>query len=92
MCRKKYLDIFALNSVEMPAIKRNDAEDIHHKDLIDKNQRGMRYFRMLSESCPDMETGIITFTRAYLACVSVVDECIGPGCRSGTTAVSVTGP
>ena len=89
---QKYFDIFLFNSVEMPAIKRNDAEDPHHKDPLEKNQEDLRYFRMLGESCPDMETGIITSTQSHLACVTSVDECIGPVCRSGTTAVSVTDP
>ena len=84
--------MFLFNSVGMPAIERNDAQDTHHKDLLDKNQKGLRYFRMLSESYQDMETGIMTLTQAYLVCVTAVDECVGPDWRSGTTAASVTGP
>lgn len=75
---KKYFEMFPLEELEMPLIKNGDAEDTHYKDIYDANQKGLRYYRTLLESFDgDKETAIKTFTRAYLACVAAVDECIG---------------
>jgi len=61
----------------MPLIKTGDAEDTHYKDVFDAETKGLKYFRLLKASYPNMEAGIKAFTRAYLASVSAVDECIG---------------
>jgi len=74
---KRYFDQFPLKSLEMPVIKSNDAEDCHFEDVFNANQKGLRYFRLLMESYPDMESGIKAFTQAYLASVAAVDDCIG---------------
>ncbi|MEN8126414.1 MAG: sulfatase [Planctomycetota bacterium] len=74
---KKYFDMFPLDSVQAPLIKQGDAEDTHFKEVIDKNSKGLRYFRTLNESYDDPDTAIKNFTRAYLACVAAVDDCIG---------------
>lgn len=74
---KKYFDRFPLDSVKLPVMKDGDADDTHFTDVFDKNVKGLRYFRMLTESYPDMESGVRAFTQAYLACVAAVDDCIG---------------
>jgi len=74
---KKYFDRFPLESLKMPLIKPGDANDCHFADVLDLEQKGLRYFRLLKQSYPDIETGLKTFTQAYLACVAAVDECIG---------------
>ena len=74
---RKYFDKFPLDSLEMPVIKENDAEDTHYKDIFDPNIKGLRYYRTINESYPDKETAIKTFTQAYLACIAAVDDCIG---------------
>ena len=74
---KKYFDMFPLDSIEMPVIKSNDAADTHFADVLDRDAKGLRFFRLLGESYPNTETGIKTFTQAYLACVTAVDDCIG---------------
>ncbi len=74
---KKYFDMFPLDSVKLPVIKSGDADDTHFKGLFDQNVKGLRYFRTLKESYPDMESGLRAFTQAYLASVVAVDDCIG---------------
>jgi len=74
---KRFFDMFPLDSVKVPVIKPGDAEDCHYADVFDSNQKGLKYFRLLRESYPDIESGLRAFTRAYLASVAAVDECIG---------------
>ena len=74
---KKYFDLFPLDSVKRPVIKSGDASDTHYADVFDEDVKGLRYFRTLNESYQDPDTAIKTFTRAYLACVTAVDDCIG---------------
>jgi iduronate 2-sulfatase len=58
-------------------IKPNDAEDCHYKDVFDSDQKGLKYFRLLKESYPDLDSALKAFTQAYLASVAAVDECVG---------------
>jgi len=74
---QRFFDMFPLDSVEVPVIKPNDAADCHYADVFDASQKGLRYFRLLRESYPDLASGLRAFTQAYLASVAAVDECIG---------------
>lgn len=74
---KKYFDMFPLEGVELPVIQRGDAADTHYAKFFPSDQKGLRYFRDLAASYPTSDEGIRAFTRAYLACVSAVDDCIG---------------
>ena len=74
---KKYFDMFPLESLELPLIKPGDVEDCHYAAVLDSKQKGLRYFRLLKESYPDIDSGLKAFTQAYLACVTAADECIG---------------
>ncbi len=74
---KRFFDVFPLDSVKVPVIKPNDAEDCHYADVYDSSVKGLRYFRLLKESYPDLDSGLKAFTQAYLASVAAVDECIG---------------
>jgi arylsulfatase A-like enzyme len=75
---RKYFEMFSLDEIEMPLIKDGDADDTHYREIFDPNHKGLRYYRTLLESYKgDKEEAIKTFTRAYLACVAAVDECIG---------------
>ncbi|MCK4999259.1 MAG: sulfatase-like hydrolase/transferase, partial [Anaerohalosphaera sp.] len=67
---KKYFDMFPLDSVKVPVIKPNDAEDCHYTDVFDSDMKGLKYFRLLKESYPDIDTGLKAFTQAYLASVA----------------------
>ncbi len=74
---KKYFDMFPLQDVALPVIQRDDAADTHYAKVFPSDQKGLRYFRDLADSYPTTDEGIRSFTRAYLACVSAVDDCIG---------------
>ena len=74
---KRFFDMFPKDSVRIPVIKPNDAEDCHYKDVFNSSVKGLKYFRLLKESYPDLESGLKAFTQAYLASVAAVDECIG---------------
>lgn len=75
---QKYFDMFPLDEIELPVIKDGDADDTHYREIFNPDHKGLRYYRMLLESYDgDKELAIKTFTRAYLACVAAVDECIG---------------
>ena len=74
---KRFFDMFPPDSLKSPVIKPNDAEDCHYADVFDRNQKGLKYFRLLRESYPGLECGLKAFTQAYLASVAAVDACIG---------------
>ena len=74
---KRFFDMFPKEDVEVPVIKAGDAEDCHYADVFDRDIKGLKYFRLLKESYPDLESGLKAFTQAYLASVAAVDECIG---------------
>ena len=69
--------MFPLESLAMPLIRPGDVEDCHYADVLNPEQKGLRYFRLLKKSYADIESGLKAFTQAYLACVTAVDECIG---------------
>ena len=74
---KRFFDMFPLESVKVPVIKPNDADDCHYDDVYNSDVKGLKYFRLLKESYPEIESGLKAFTQAYLASVAAVDECIG---------------
>jgi len=74
---KRFFDMFPIGSVKIPVIRPNDAEDCHYKDVFDSDQKGLKYFRLLKQSYPDLESALKAFTQAYLASVAAVDECVG---------------
>ena len=74
---KRFFDMFPIESLKVPLIKPNDAEDCHYLDVFDRDRKGPKYFRLLKESYPDLDSALKAFTQAYLASVAAVDECIG---------------
>jgi arylsulfatase A-like enzyme len=74
---RKYFDMFPLKDVKLPVRKEGDNEDTGMKDVINDNAKGPLYFRLLKESYDGTLEGLRTFTRAYLASVAAVDDCIG---------------
>jgi len=74
---KRFFDMFPLKSVKVPVIKSGDAEDCHYAALLKPDQKGLKYFRLLKQSYPDLGSALKAFTQAYLASVAAVDECIG---------------
>jgi iduronate 2-sulfatase len=74
---RRFFDMFPQDSLRIPVIKPGDAEDCHYLDVFDSSKKGPKYFRLLEESYPDLESALKAFTQAYLASVAAVDECIG---------------
>ena len=74
---RKYFDLFPLEDVQLPVIKEGDAEDTGLKEVAGPNAKGLMHFRVLRESYDGTMEGLRAFTRAYLASVAAVDDCIG---------------
>jgi arylsulfatase A-like enzyme len=74
--------MFPKETLKVPVIKPNDAEDCHYLDVFDRDRKGPKYFRLIRESYPDLQSALKAFTQAYLASVAAVDECIGRVVRS----------
>ncbi len=74
---QKYFDRFAPGRVTLPVRREGDDEDTGLKAVAGKNAKGPKYFRMLRESYGGTLEGLRAFTRAYLASVAAVDDCIG---------------
>ncbi len=73
----RFFDMFPTEKLELPTIQPGDAEDCHYAEVYDPEVKGLKYFRLLKQSYPDLEDGLKAFTQAYLASVAAVDECIG---------------
>jgi len=74
---RKYFDMFPLGDVELPVRKEGDNADTGMKDVVNDKAKGPMYFRLLKESYEGTLEGLRTFTRAYLASVAAVDDCVG---------------
>jgi len=79
MAPDKYFDMFPLDSIILPIIKENDAEDCFYNDYFtEKTSRGLKAFAKFKESYPDnFEMGLKKYIQAYLACVAFADEQVG---------------
>jgi arylsulfatase A-like enzyme len=86
---KRFFDMFPIEDIQLPAIKKGDVDDTHYKDNYpvertkdDKwytnTSKGQMYSNMLTESYGgDEEEGLKHFLQAYLACVAFADEQVG---------------
>ena len=74
---QKYFDMFPLDKIQLPTIKKNDASDTFYTEVFDGDKKGLKYFELLKQSYPNQEAGIRAFTQAYLASIAAVDDCIG---------------
>jgi arylsulfatase A-like enzyme len=79
MAPDKYFDMFPLDSIILPVIKENDAEDCFYNDYFtQKTSRGLEAFAKFKASYPDnFEMGLKKYIQAYLACVAFADDQIG---------------
>ena len=73
---QKYFDLFPADEVQLPEIKENDLADTHLKS-VDAINLGFKLFGLLKESSGGTLEELRAFTRAYLASVAAVDDCIG---------------
>ncbi|MCB1130662.1 MAG: sulfatase [Verrucomicrobiae bacterium] len=74
---QKYFDRFPPESMRLPPITDGDASDTHFAGVRGNDDKGFRYFKNLVASYPTQEEGLKAFSRAYLASVAAVDDCIG---------------
>jgi len=74
---QKYFDLFPLETLQLPAIKKGDADDCHLAGNIPDDSKGFRFYRAMCESFPDFETGLRRYVQAYLACVAFADDQVG---------------
>tara|TARA_B100000809_G_scaffold237914_1_gene258214 strand:+ start:3087 stop:4439 length:1353 start_codon:yes stop_codon:yes gene_type:complete len=69
----KYFNLFPLEDVKIPLIKRNDREDTY----FDRENKGYTLFEILGDEYTDRQEGLRRKTQAYLACVSFADDMVG---------------
>ncbi len=75
---QKFFDQYPLESVQVPVRMENDQKDTGYRKAQGKKEpKGMKHFRLLKESYPELEDGLKAFTQAYLACIAAADECVG---------------
>ncbi|NOR75094.1 MAG: sulfatase-like hydrolase/transferase [Draconibacterium sp.] len=86
---KRFFDMFPIDELQLPLIKKDDVADTHYKDNYpvertkdDKwytnTSKGQMYSKLLTESYNgDEEEGLKHFLQAYLACVAFADEQVG---------------
>lgn len=78
---QEFFDRFPEANVLLSGKVPNDTDDTHLKTADPSDGKGIdkgyHYYDMLEESYGDVDTGVKTFLRAYLACVAAVDACIG---------------
>lgn len=69
----KYFDMFPLETVKIPIIRRNDRADTH----FGEEKTGYTLYEILDDSYTDRQLALRQKTQAYLACVAFVDDIIG---------------
>jgi len=74
---QRFFDMFPQDTLELPVIKPNDADDCYYAKVFGPEKTGLKYFSTIKASYPNLESGLKAFTQAYLACVTAVDDCIG---------------
>lgn len=78
MAPDKYFEMFPLDSIILPVIKENDAEDCFYKNYYtEKTSRGLKAYAKMKESYPYFEVGLRKYIQAYLACVAFADAQVG---------------
>ncbi|MGB0264578.1 MAG: sulfatase [Opitutales bacterium] len=74
---QRFFDLYPRESLELPTILENDAEDTFLIESRGGNDRGRKIYESLLASYPGREEALKRWVQAYLACVSSVDELIG---------------
>lgn len=74
----KYFDMFPLDEIELDKWIPNDKQDTYFEEIMGKDKKGPKYYRLLGESYEgNHELGLKKVLQAYLACVAFVDDQIG---------------
>jgi arylsulfatase A-like enzyme len=74
---KRFFDMFPLDKIKLPTIKKNDLDDSFFKDNYPTTQMGLAYFKALQDSYEDDDEGLKKVIQAYLACIAFMDEQVG---------------
>ena len=74
---KRFFDMFPLETIQLPTIKKNDLNDSFFKDNYPMTQMGLAYFKALQDSYEDDDEGLKKVIQAYLACIAFMDEQVG---------------
>ncbi|MGI9392979.1 MAG: sulfatase [Parvibaculales bacterium] len=74
---KRFFDMFPLDEIELPKIKKNDSNDTAFTDNYPMTQMGLHYYQALMDSYEDDEEGLKKVVQAYLACIAFMDEQLG---------------
>ncbi|PKI16681.1 sulfatase [Colwellia sp. 12G3] len=74
---KRFFELFPLETIQLPTIKKNDLEDSFFKDNYPMTQMGLAYFKALQDSYEDDDEGLKKVIQAYLACIAFMDEQVG---------------
>ena len=73
---QKYFDMYPLETLKIPVIKKNDNEDTHYRSTL-RWAPWAKHFEELKASFPTTEVGLAKYLQAYLACVSFADDQVG---------------
>ncbi len=74
---QRFFDLYPLESLELPLILENDADDTFLIESRGGNDRGRKIYNSLLACYPTREEALKRWVQAYLACVTSVDELIG---------------
>lgn len=69
----KYFDMFPIESVQIPLMRRNDRDDTYHPN----GTTGYELFETLDHSYTDRQLALRKKVQAYLACVAFADDMVG---------------
>lgn len=69
----KYFDMFPLEEVQIPVIKRNDRDDT----FFNEGSAGYGLFEILDDGYTDRQLGLRKKVQAYLASVAFADDMVG---------------
>lgn len=74
---QKYFDLFPLETIQIPELKDNDRDDTKLAENTNKETRGHKAFRTLTEGYSSKEEALRIYTQAYLASVAFADDMVG---------------
>ncbi|WP_339882679.1 sulfatase [Polaribacter vadi] len=74
---QKYFDMYPLETLKIPVIKKNDNEDTYYRTTFAWKAPWTQHFQELEASYKNIDDGLRKYVQAYLACVSFADAQIG---------------
>ena len=74
---QKYFDMYPLETLKIPVIKKNDNEDTYYRTTFPWKMPWTLHYQELEASYNNIDDGLRKYVQAYLACVSFVDAQVG---------------